>query len=59
MLMQQHSIFADREAELAFLERKHAEAGAKLVVIYGRRRVGTGSGARGGAKEAQGKAGAS
>ncbi len=38
--MQQHSTFADRDAELAFLERKHAEPGAKLVVIYGRRRVG-------------------
>ncbi len=38
--MQQHSIFADREAELAFLERKHAEPGAKLIVIHGRRRVG-------------------
>lgn len=38
--MQQHSVFADREAELAFLERKHAEPGAKLIVIYGRRRVG-------------------
>jgi len=40
--MQQHSgaDFVDREAELAFLERKHAEPGAKLIVIYGRRRVG-------------------
>lgn len=40
--MQQHNAkpFADREAELAFLERKHSEPGAKLIVIYGRRRVG-------------------
>jgi len=40
--MQQHppQAFADREAELAFLERKHSEPGAKLIVIYGRRRVG-------------------
>jgi AAA+ ATPase superfamily predicted ATPase len=32
--------FVDRERELLFLERKHAERGAQLVVIYGRRRIG-------------------
>lgn len=33
-------MFADREEELGFLERKWSERGAQLVVIYGRRRVG-------------------
>lgn len=32
--------FVDRERELLFLERKYAEQGAQLVVIYGRRRIG-------------------
>jgi AAA+ ATPase superfamily predicted ATPase len=33
-------LFADREEELQFLEEKFRSAGAELVVIYGRRRVG-------------------
>lgn len=33
-------LFADREAELSFLERKYSEPGSQLIVIYGRRRVG-------------------
>jgi AAA+ ATPase superfamily predicted ATPase len=32
--------FVNREEELAFLEEEYGRAGASLVVVYGRRRLG-------------------
>lgn len=32
--------FVDREPEMALLRRLHGEPGARLLVLYGRRRVG-------------------
>ena len=34
------SKFVDREAEMAFLEKKYASEKAELAIIYGRRRIG-------------------
>ncbi|HIP75379.1 MAG TPA: ATP-binding protein [Thermococcus paralvinellae] len=33
-------MFVDRGQEIEFLERKWAESGAQLIIIYGRRRIG-------------------